>query len=59
MTSYNELRREALEVDRWNRLHPAEPERRPYLLQALDGVEVAASTWETIVSEAAGLGVAL
>jgi pyruvate dehydrogenase E1 component len=39
VTSYNELRREALEVDRWNRLHPAEPEQRPYILEALDGAE--------------------
>ncbi len=28
-TSYNELRREALKVDRWNRLHPAEPAKTP------------------------------
>ena len=27
VTSYNELRREALAVERWNRLHPAEPEK--------------------------------
>ena len=27
VTSYNELRREALEVERWNRLHPAEKPR--------------------------------
>ncbi|HTS49361.1 MAG TPA: pyruvate dehydrogenase (acetyl-transferring), homodimeric type [Bryobacteraceae bacterium] len=38
-TSYNELRRDALEVERWNRLHPAEPERKPYLVQALEGTE--------------------
>ena len=38
-TSYNELRRDALEIERWNRLHPAEPERRPYLLEALEGIE--------------------
>jgi len=46
VTSYNELRRDALEVDRWNRLHPAEPERKPYILEALDGVEgpIVAST---------------
>ena len=45
-TSYNELRRDALEVERWNRLHPAEPERKPYILQALEGVEgpIVAST---------------
>ena len=38
-TSYNELRRDALEVERWNRLHPAEPERKPYVVQALEGAE--------------------
>jgi pyruvate dehydrogenase E1 component len=36
VTSYSQLRREALEVERWNRLHPGEPERRPYLVEALD-----------------------
>ena len=35
VTSYTELRRDALTVDRWNRLHPGEPERKPYLLEAL------------------------
>ena len=39
VTSYNELRRDALEVERWNRLHPAEPERKPYLEQALAGAQ--------------------
>ena len=28
VTSYNELRRDALATERWNRLHPAEPEKR-------------------------------
>ncbi|MBK9168585.1 MAG: pyruvate dehydrogenase (acetyl-transferring), homodimeric type [Bryobacterales bacterium] len=37
VTSYNELRRDALDVERWNRLHPSEPERRPHILQALEG----------------------
>ena len=37
VTSYNELRREALAVERWNRLHPTEPEKTPYILQALNG----------------------
>ena len=37
VTSYNELRRDALAIERWNRLHPAEPENRPYILAALDG----------------------
>ncbi len=35
VTSYNELRRDALAVERWNRLHPAEPEKQPYILSAL------------------------
>src|SRR5574340_773285 len=29
--SFSELRREALAVERWNRLHPAEPARIPYV----------------------------
>jgi len=39
VTSYNELRRDALAVERWNRLHPAEPEKRPYILQVFDGTQ--------------------
>ena len=39
VTSYDELRREALAVDRWNRLHPAEPERKPYIAQVMEGAE--------------------
>ncbi len=37
VTSYNELRRDALAIERWNRLHPGETEKRPYVLAALDG----------------------
>ncbi|MBV8709265.1 MAG: pyruvate dehydrogenase (acetyl-transferring), homodimeric type, partial [Acidobacteriaceae bacterium] len=40
VTSYTELRRDALTVDRWNRLHPSEPERKPYLLEALGDVDM-------------------
>ena len=36
VTSYNELRRDALAIERWNRLHPAEPERRPYRGRSLE-----------------------
>jgi pyruvate dehydrogenase E1 component len=39
VTSYNELRRDALSVERWNRLHPSAPEKRPYVLDALRGAE--------------------
>jgi pyruvate dehydrogenase E1 component len=35
VTSYKELRREALEVERWNMLHPTEKPRRCYVEQAL------------------------
>jgi pyruvate dehydrogenase E1 component len=35
VTSYVELRREALACERWNRLHPNENARTPYVQQAL------------------------
>ena len=47
-TSYTELRRNCLEVERWNRLHPTEPERKPLLLEALgeaQGPIIAASDY--------------
>jgi pyruvate dehydrogenase E1 component len=53
-TSYNELRRNALAVERWNRLHPNEPERQPYLLQALSGTTspvIAATDYMKIVPD--------
>src|SRR5215472_6288376 len=31
VTSYNELRRDALAIERWNRLHPSEPAKQPYI----------------------------
>ncbi len=36
-TSYTELRRNCLETERWNRLHPEAPERKPFLLTAIEG----------------------
>jgi pyruvate dehydrogenase E1 component len=54
VTSYNELRRDALAVERWNRLHPAEQPRKPYLLQALGEIDmpiVAASDYMKIVAD--------
>ena len=54
VTSYNQLRREALATERWNRLHPAEKEKRPYILQALEGAEgpiVAATDYMKIVPD--------
>jgi len=35
VTSFTELRREAMEVERWNLLHPMEMPRVPYVTQAL------------------------
>jgi pyruvate dehydrogenase E1 component len=54
VTSYNELRRNALDVERWNRLHPTEPERRPYLLEALAGADapiVASTDYMKVVAD--------
>jgi pyruvate dehydrogenase E1 component len=39
VTSYTELRRDAIAVERWNRLHPAETERKTYLETALAGAK--------------------
>ena len=36
VTSWNELRRDAVAVERWNMLHPLETPRVPYFRQALD-----------------------
>jgi len=45
-TSYNELRRDGMAVERWNRLHPTEPQRKSWVEASLDGHEgpVIAST---------------
>jgi pyruvate dehydrogenase E1 component len=54
VTSYNELRREALGVDRWNRLHPDQPARTPYIVEALrgsDGPVVAATDYMKVVAD--------
>jgi pyruvate dehydrogenase E1 component len=37
-TSYQRLRDDALAVERWNRLHPGEAPRRPYVVDAFAGV---------------------
>jgi pyruvate dehydrogenase E1 component len=54
VTSYNELRRDALSVERWNRLHPDQPARTPYLVQALkdaEGPVVAASDYMKVIAD--------
>jgi pyruvate dehydrogenase E1 component len=48
VTSYKELRREALQVDRWNRLHPTAERRQSYvetLLAAEKGIFIAATDY--------------
>jgi pyruvate dehydrogenase E1 component len=35
--SFNELRRDGMEVERWNLLHPDEPQRTAYVEQCLEG----------------------
>jgi pyruvate dehydrogenase E1 component len=44
--SFTELRRDGMEVERHNRLHPLDEQRRPYVARCLDGHEgpVVAST---------------
>ena len=54
VTSYKELRREALEVERWNLLHPLEKPRQSYVQQVLakeEGPFVAASDYMRLVPE--------
>jgi pyruvate dehydrogenase E1 component len=54
VTSYNELRREAIDVERWNRLHPAEDEKTPYVAQqfaADDAPIIAASDYMKALSD--------
>jgi pyruvate dehydrogenase E1 component len=38
-TSYKALREDALSVERYNRLHPSQPPRTPYVTEALSGIE--------------------
>jgi pyruvate dehydrogenase E1 component len=37
VTSFTELRRDGIEVERWNMLHPLEPARRAYVSECLSG----------------------
>jgi len=39
ITSFNELAREGMDVERWNMLHPNEQPRIPYIAQLLDGTD--------------------
>ena len=53
-TSYGELRREALKIDRWNLLHPADEAKVPYVQQVLGATEgpiIAASDYMKAVQD--------
>jgi pyruvate dehydrogenase E1 component len=54
VTSYQQLRNDALSCERHNRLHPEDEARVPYLSQALDGVEgpfIAASDFMKLAAD--------
>jgi pyruvate dehydrogenase E1 component len=54
VTSYKELRREALDVERWNMLHPSQPPRKSYVEELLakeEGVFIAATDYMKSVPE--------
>jgi pyruvate dehydrogenase E1 component len=54
VTSYKELRRDGLEVERWNLLHPNEEPRVPYVTQCLadaPGVFVASSDYMKVLPD--------
>jgi pyruvate dehydrogenase E1 component len=53
-TSYQLLRADALEVERWNRLHPEEAPRQPYVFDCLephDGPVIAATDFTKAVAD--------
>ena len=54
VTSFNELRRDALEVERWNHLHPGAEPRKCYVEQCLAGPAgpyIAATDYMKIVAD--------
>jgi pyruvate dehydrogenase E1 component len=54
VTSFNELRRDALEVERWNHLHPDEPQRKSYIEEKFEGKPgpfIAATDYMKIVAD--------
>jgi pyruvate dehydrogenase E1 component len=54
VTSFNELRRDGLEVERWNQLHPADKPRTCYVEECLNGREgpfVAATDYMKVVPD--------
>ena len=54
VTSWNELRRDAVDTEKWNLIHPGEERRSPYVTTALDGAPgpvIAASDYMRAVQD--------
>lgn len=54
VTSFSELRREALDVERWNMLHPADKPREAYVTQTLSKVQgpfIASTDYMKVVAD--------
>jgi pyruvate dehydrogenase E1 component len=54
VTSWNELRRDALHAEAWNLMHPDDAQRVPYVTSKLDGAQgpfVAVSDWMRAVQD--------
>jgi pyruvate dehydrogenase E1 component len=54
VTSWNELRRDALDAEKWNLTHPGQEPREPYITSALDGAPgpvIAASDYMRAVQD--------
>ena len=54
VTSWSELRRDAIETDRWNLLHPGSTERRAYMVESLGAqpnIVVAASDYMKVLPD--------
>jgi pyruvate dehydrogenase E1 component len=55
VTSFSELRRDAIIAERWNRLHPDESPRRPYVLECFEEADetvfIAATDYVRAVSD--------
>ncbi len=54
VTSFNELRRDALEVERWNHLHPSKAPRKSYIEEKFEGISgpfIAATDYMKIVAD--------
>jgi pyruvate dehydrogenase E1 component len=54
VTSFTELRRDGMETERWNRLHPGEPPRQSWIARCLEGARgplIAASDYVRAVPD--------